>query len=188
MNLLDDPRHLPPGLPVPTDDGACDHLLGAVLPSLALPATDGSVVDLSALPGRSVVFVYPQTGRPGVPPLIPDWDEVPGARGCTPQTCGYRDRYGDFTALGCRVFGLSTQTTGYQQEMVGRLGVLFGVLSDAGLGLTRALGLPTFEAGGQVLLKRMAWVVDEGRIVKVFYPVFPPDQNAAAVLAWLREG
>lgn len=177
---------VPADLPVPVDDGACDHLRGAQIPTCALPATDGTVVDLAALPGRSVVFVYPRTGQPGRPPLIANWNEVPGARGCTPQTCGYRDRFEEFRALGVRVFGLSTQTTGYQREMVERLHVPFPILSDADLALTRALTLPAFDAVGELLLKRMAWVIDDGRIVEVFYPVFPPDRSADTVLAWLR--
>jgi peroxiredoxin len=177
---------LPDDLPVPVDDGACAHLVGLRLPSLTLPATDGTPVDLSAIPGRVVVFVYPRTGQPGLPPLIANWNQVPGARGCTPQTCGYRDRYAEFATLGIRLFGLSTQTTVYQRELVTRLHLPFPVLSDASMALTRALSLPTFDAAGEVLLKRMAWVVDDGIFVKVFYPVFPPDRNAADVLAWVR--
>ena len=178
---------LPDDLPVPLDDGACDHLRGARVPSIPLAATDGTSVDLSEITGRVVVFVYPRTGQPGKPSLITNWNEVPGARGCTPQTCGFRDLHADFGELGVRVFGLSTQTTAYQQEMVARLHVPFAVLSDAGLLLTAALKLPTFDAAGETLLKRMAWVIDEGRITKVWYPVFPPDRNADTVLAWLRE-
>lgn len=185
MPDLNDLDSLPDDLPVPEDDGACDHLAGRLLPSIALPATDGSAIDLSALAGRTVVFVYPRTGQPGKAPLIAHWDEVPGARGCTPQTCAFRDRYAEFAERGCRVLGLSTQDTAYQQEMAARLRLPFVVLSDAGLTLTRALSLPTFQAAGETLLKRMAWVLDDGRIVKVFYPVFPPDQNAATVLDWI---
>jgi peroxiredoxin len=185
--MREDELHtLPPDLPAPRDDGACDHLPGVRLPALALPATDGTTVDLSALPGRVVVFAYPRTGRPDEPSLVPDWDQIPGARGCTPQTCGFRDLHVEFGKLGCRVFGLSTQDTHYQVEMVRRLHVPFLVLSDAGLELTRALRLPTFMAAGQTLLKRLAWVADGGVISKVFYPVFPPDRNAGEVLAWLR--
>lgn len=177
---------LPAGLPVPKDDGAAAHLAGMKLPSLALPATTGGVVDLSAQPGRTVVFVYPRTGVPGEAPLTPDWDSIPGARGCTPHTCGFRDLHAEFQALGCAVYGLSTQATAYQREMAERLHVPFPVLSDAGLKLANALRLPTFMAGDEVLLKRLAWVADEGRITKVFYPVFPPDKNAEEVLGWLR--
>ena len=186
MPIVNDLLTLPEDLPVPIDDGACDHLEGMRFPSLALPATDGTRVDLSTLPGLSAVFVYPRTGQPGVPPLIPNWNEVPGARGCTPQACGYRDLSTEFAALGCRIFGLSTQTTDYQRELVARLGLPFPVLSDAKLELVRALSLPTFDAAGQALIKRMAWVIEDGRIVKVWYPVFPPDENAAQVMDWLR--
>jgi peroxiredoxin len=183
----DDLHSLPPGLPVPPDDGAADHLAGLRLPPLALPATDGTEVDLSALPGWVVVFAYPRTGQPDQPSLVPDWDQIPGARGCTPQTCGFRDRQAEFGRLGCRVFGLSTQDTAYQREMVQRLHVPFPVLSDARLELAKALQLPTFEVAGQILLKRLAWVAHDGRIVKAFYPVFPSDRNATEVLAWLKD-
>jgi len=176
---------LPAGLPVPTDDGAAAHLTGTKLPSIALAATTGGAVDLSAQRGRTVVFAYPRTGKPGEAPLTPDWDMIPGARGCTPHTCGFRDLYGELQALGCAVYGLSTQDTDYQREMADRLHVPFPVLSDARLELTRALRLPTFTVASQVLLKRLAWVAEDGRISKVFYPVFPPDKNAEEVLSWL---
>jgi len=179
---------LPAGLPVPIDDGAAAHLTGMKLPSIALSATTGGVVDLSARRGCTVVFAYPRTGKPGEPPLTPDWDMIPGARGCTPHTCGFRDLFGEFQALGCAVYGLSTQDTAYQREMAERLHVPFPVLSDAGFELTHALRLPTFTVAGEVLLKRLAWVADDGRIAKVFYPVFPSDKNAGEVLAWLRGG
>jgi peroxiredoxin len=182
----DELHSLPKGLPVPTDDGACDHLPATHLPSVPLAATDGTVVDLSKVAGLAVVFAYPRTGRPNEPSLVPDWDQIPGARGCTPQTCGFRDLHSEFAALGCRVVGLSTQDTTYQKEMARRLHVPFPVLSDAELRLTTALRLPTFEAVGQTLLKRLAWVARDGVIAKVFYPVFPSDRNATDVLAWLR--
>lgn len=174
-------------IPTPEDDGAADHLSGAMLPSLTLPATDGAAVDLSRLAGRSVVYAYPMTGRPGV--ALPDnWDAIPGARGCTPQSCAFRDHHAELTALGVdHVFGLSTQDTNYQREAAERLHLPFPLLSDAALELTRALTLPTFEAGGMTLLKRLALIIDDGRITKVFYPVFPPDRNAADVIDWLRE-
>lgn len=172
-------------LPAPVDDGAMRHLDGAVLPGVALPATDGTTIDLSRLPGLVVVYAYPRTGRPGVPSLD-GWDAIPGARGCTPQSCSFRDHFADLAALGIgRLFGLSTQDTAYQREAVERLHLPFPILSDAGLALTRALRLPTFEAGGMTLLKRFAWVIEDGRIARVFYPVFPPDRSAADVLAWL---
>jgi peroxiredoxin len=181
-----DPRVLPDDLPIPQDDGAARHLTGRKLPALALPATDGGSVDLSTLTGRTVVYLYPRTGEPGKPPLD-GWDAIPGARGCTPQSCGFRDHFADLRQLGvARLFGLSTQDTGYQREAVERLHLPFAILSDAGLALTRALALPTFEIAGMTLMKRMAWVVDDGVITKVFYPVFPPDKNAEEVIAWLN--
>jgi peroxiredoxin len=178
---------LPEALPVPQDDGAARHLSGRRLPALKLPATDGSAVDLAALAGRTVVYIYPRTGEPGKP-VPPEWDAIPGARGCTPQSCGFRDHFAELEALGVgRLYGLSTQDSDYQREAVERLHLPFAILSDAKLELTRALDLPTFEFNGMTLLKRMAWVVDDGLITKVFYPVFPPDRNAADVIAWLRE-
>ncbi len=178
---------LPADLPVPVDDGAADHLNGMRLPNVPLEATDGSIVDLADVTGTVVVFAYPRTGRPGEPSLVEDWDQIPGARGCTPHTSGFRDLYTEFTALGTRVFGLSTQDRAYQQEMVERVGVPFLVLSDRELALTRALNLPTMDVAGQTLLKRIAWIARDGVITRTFYPVFPPDANAAEVLAALRE-
>jgi peroxiredoxin len=177
---------LPPDLPAPVDDGAAQHLLGAALPSLALAATDGSTVDLSTLRGRTVVYAFPRTGRPGEPSLVDDWDQIPGARGCTPETCGFRDHHAELAAVGARVFGLSTQDTDYQQELVSRLGLPFALLTDAALLLTRALSLPTFEVAGQTLLKRLTLLVDDGVVSHVWYPVFPPDAHADDVLAYLR--
>jgi peroxiredoxin len=180
-----DPTILPPELPVPQDDGAAAHLAGARLPALALAATDGSQVDLAALAGRTVVYIYPRTGRPGV--ALPDgWDAIPGARGCTPQSCSFRDHFAELRSRGvAHLFGLSTQDTAYQREAVERLHLPFAILSDADLKLTRALNLPTFTVDGMVLIKRMVLVIDDGRIAKVFYPVFPPDESAATVVAWL---
>lgn len=180
-NLLE----LPADLPVPTDDGACDHLPGMRLPSLALPATDGRMLDLSMLSGRSVVYVYPRTGRPDQP-LPTGWDEIPGARGCTPQSCAYRDLAAELAALGAHVFGLSTQDTTYQQEAVARLHLPFPLLSDDRLQLATALALPTFQVDGMTLIKRLTLVIDDGAIETVFYPVFPPNADAANVAAWLR--
>jgi len=177
---------LPADLPVPADDGAAAHLAGARLPHVPLQATDGHTVDLAAIPGTVVVFAYPRTGRPGEPSLVDDWDQIPGARGCTPHTCGFRDLHAEFAALGARVLGLSTQDTAYQREMVERLHVPFPVLSDAGLALTRTLRLPTMDVAGQTLIKRIAWIARDGIIERVFYPVFPPDENAGEVLAALR--
>jgi peroxiredoxin len=181
-----DPTILPAELPVPQDDGAARHLVGQRLRAIALAATDGAQVDLAKLGGRTVVYVYPRTGRPGVA-LPQGWDAIPGARGCTPQSCSFRDHFAELKALGvAHVFGLSTQDSAYQREAAERLHLPFGVLSDAQLQLTRALTLPTFEVDGMTLLKRMVLIIDDGVITKVFYPVFPPDESAAVVVAWLR--
>ena len=188
-----DPVHaLPPNLPAPADDGACDHLPGSRVPSVRLTSTGGGVVDLAEVAQRSTVFFfYPRTGEPGKA-AGPEWDAIPGARGCTPQSCGFRDLHREFTKLAVSVFGISTQETGYQREFVTRNHVPFELLSDHDLSLTRALRLPTFEypverGGPTTLIKRMAWFVERGSIEKVWYPVFPPDRNAETVLAWLRE-
>jgi peroxiredoxin len=185
-NFATNPNVLPPNIPAPQDDGAARHLTGSALPDIALPATSGAPVNLSKLSGRVVVYIYPRTGVPGVP--NPDgWDQIPGARGCTPQSCSFRDHYGELKQLGvAHLFGLSTQDTTYQREAAERMHLPFPVLSDETLALTYALRLPTFTAGGMTLLKRMALVIDDGNITKVFYPVFPPDQNAADIAAWLR--
>ena len=177
---------LPENLPVPTDDGAADHLPGTRLPPVPLASTGGENVDLSALPGRTVVYCYPMTGRPDRS-LPAGWDEIPGARGCTPQSCSFRDHHAELRALGARVFGLSTQDTEYQREAVERLHLPFALLSDEDLVFAEALGLPTFEAEGMVLLKRLTLVIDDGRISKVFYPVFPPDRSAQEVVEWLEQ-
>lgn len=175
-------------IPAPIDDGAARYLEGANLPDIALPATDGSHVSLARRGGRVVVFAYPRTGEPGKPALAEDWDMIPGARGCTPQACAFRDLHGELLAAGATgVFGLSTQDTGYQLEAVKRLHLPFSLLSDAKLTLTKALGLPTMEVAGFTLMKRLALIIDDGRIAKVFYPVFPPDRNAAEVRSWLLE-
>jgi peroxiredoxin len=180
------PNVLPQGIPVPQDDGRARHLTGMTLPSIVLAATDGAQVDLSKLPGRTIVYVYPRTGRPGENP--PDgWDAIPGARGCTPQSCGFRDHFAELRQLGAaRVFGLSTQDSDYQREAVERLHLPFPVLSDASLKFARAINLPTFSIAGMTLHKRMALVIDDGVVTKVFYPVFPPDKNAEEVVAWLQ--
>lgn len=185
MARAQDPHEPPNDLPIPTDDGAADHLQGMRLPPVALASTAGEAVDLSALPRRTVVYCYPMTGRPGGD-LPRGWDEIPGARGCTPQSCSFRDHHAELQALGTRVFGLSTQDTEYQSEAVGRLHLPFQLLSDAELAFAGALGLPTFEVEGTVLLKRLTLVIDDGRIEKVFYPVFPPDKSAAEVVEWLE--
>jgi peroxiredoxin len=180
------PNILPPNIPVPQDDGAARHLAGMRLPDLALPATQGSAVNLAKLKGRTVVYIYPRTGVPGVD-LPEGWNEIPGARGCTPQSCSFRDHFGELTRLGvAQLYGLSTQDTAYQHEAATRLHLPFAILSDDKLALTKALKLPTFVTSGMTLLKRMALVIDDGVIVKAFYPVFPPDKNAAEVIAWLQ--
>jgi len=175
-------------IPAPTDDGGAAHLAGMKIPSVSLRATDDTVVDLSALQGRTVVFAYPRTGEPGKISLVDDWDMIPGARGCTPQTCAFRDLFAELKAAGAKqVFGLSTQSNAYQAEMAARLHLPFPVLSDENLELTAALQLPTMEVAGLTLIKRLALILDDGCITHVFYPVFPPDRNAGDVLAWLKE-
>ncbi|MGQ0686615.1 peroxiredoxin [Bradyrhizobium sp.] len=175
-------------IPAPSDDGGAAHLAGMKIPPVSLRATDDTVVDLSQLAGRTVVFAYPRTGEPGKISLVDDWDMIPGARGCTPQTCAFRDLFAELKAAGAKhVYGLSTQSNEYQAEMAARLHLPFSVLSDEKLKLTEALQLPTMEVADLTLIKRLALIVDDGRITHVFYPVFPPDRNAGDVLAWLRE-
>ena len=182
-----DPTILPPDIPAPQDDGGARHLPGMKVADLALRATSGAAVNLARLAGRTVLYIYPRTGVPGVD-LPPGWNDIPGARGCTPQSCGFRDHFAELKGLGVsHLFGLSTQDTDYQREAAERLHLPFAILSDAGLSFTRAMRLPTFTVAGMTLLKRMALVLDEGVIANVFYPVFPPDRNAAEVVAWLRD-
>jgi peroxiredoxin len=182
---LSDPYVLPPDLPEPVDDGAADHLEGATLPSLGLPATCGKQIDLAAAAARTlVVSCYPRTGRPGEP-LPPGWDEIPGARGCTPQSCAFRDHFDELEALGASVLGLSAQPLADQIELARRVELPYPVLSDPGLELAEALRLPTFEVAGMRLYHRLTLIARHGEIVKVFYPVFPPDRNAADVVDWL---
>lgn len=172
-------------IPAPADDGAARRLPGLRVPSIPLAATDGDAVDLSALPGRAVVYAYPRTSPPGGAG-IEGWDAIPGARGCTPQSCAFRDHFAELRALGVsRLFGLSTQDTAYQREAAERLRLPFPLLSDERLRLARAMRLPTFEAGGATLLKRLTLVLRDGLVEHVFYPVFPPDRSAADVAAWL---
>ena len=176
---------LPPNLPVPQDDGACRHLPGMRVPALALPSTAGRTVDLSKLPGRTVVYCYPRTGRPDQE-VPPGWNAIPGARGCTPQSCAFRDHFAELKRAGAAyVFGLSTQDTGYQREAATRLHLPFELLSDANLELTGALKLPTFEVAGMTLTKRLTLILRDGAVEHVFYPIFPPDRNAGDVVAWL---
>ena len=179
-----DPYDLPAGLPIPEDDGAANHLPGLELPDVALESSQGRVNLAELARERLVLYVYPRAGRPGRP-MPPGWDDIPGARGCTPQSCGFRDHAAELAAFGARVAGLSAQSLGDQVEFVKRNRMPFPIVSDEGLELARALGLPTFEVEGSTLYKRLALVAEDGRIVKVFYPVFPPDRNAEEVLAWM---
>ena len=178
-------NQLPTDLPVPQDDGACNHLVGMPLPNVALLATDGSMVNLSQLAGRLVIYCYPMTGQPNVP-LPEGWDQIPGARGCTPQSCAFRDHYQELQALHANVFGLSVQSTEYQREMATRLHLPFQVLSDEQYQFQKALNLRTFVAAGMTLLKRVTFISHQGRIEAVHYPIFPSDSDPAWVLNYLR--
>ena len=182
----DNIHELPPDLPVPQNDGACAHLEGMKLPPVALRSTRGRSIDLSGLKGATVVYIYPRTGRPDRE-LPAGWNAIPGARGCTPQSCAFRDHYDELKRAGAaQVYGLSTQDSAYQREAVERLHLPFELLSDEKLEFARALKLPTFEVASMTLIKRLTLIARDGVIEKVFYPVFPPDQNAAQVLSWLR--
>ena len=185
MERSDDLYQLPQDLPVPVDDGACSHLTGTRLSSVTLRSTSGHAVDLAAVPGRKVVYCYPRTGRPDVE-APRGWNQIPGARGCTPQSCAFRDCHAEIKALGAGVFGLSTQTTEYQREAVNRLHLPFDLLSDSDLNFATAMRLPTFQVDSMILIKRLTLIIDEDRIKKVFYPVFPPDKNPDEVLTWLK--
>jgi peroxiredoxin len=173
-------------IPAPVDDGGAAHLTGANVPSVPLAATSGATVDLAQLAGRTVVYAYPMTGQPNV--ALPDgWDMLPGARGCTPQSCAFRDHYDELKGLGvAHLFGLSTQSTDYQREAAERLHLPFPILSDSALKLAQAMRLPTFEVAGMKLLKRVTLIMRDGQIETVFYPVFPPDRSASDVVDWLR--
>ena len=182
--MIKDLHTLPTNLPVPVDDGACDHLLGSTLPSVLLASTTGKTVDLSAYAGTLVIYFYPMLGRPDSPPLI-GWNGIPGARGCTPQTCAFRDLDAELKQLGVEVFGVSAQHFADQQEAHARLQLPFALLNDQQLTFAHALKLPTFEYAGTHLIKRLTIIVTGGLIRKVFYPVFPPNNNAREVIAWL---
>jgi peroxiredoxin len=176
---------LPQDLPVPFNDGAGDRLLGTSLPSIPLLSTKGNYIDLSTIAGYVVLYFYPMTGKPGIP--LPDgWDAIPGARGCTPQSCAFRDRHREIRELGANIFGISTQSAEDQLEAKHRLHLPFELLSDADLNLANALKLPIFEIESKCLLKRLTTISKDGKIVKVFYPVFPPDRNADEVVDWLK--
>jgi peroxiredoxin len=181
-----DPYQLPPDLPVPEDDGGADHLAGLAIPALVLQSSQGPVNLAELAAARAVLYIYPRSGLPGVP-LLEGWNEFPGARGCTPQSCGFRDHAAELGAFGARVAGLSAQPLEAQIEFAERNRMPFPVVSDPELALGEALNLPTFDIAGLTLYKRMALVAEQGLIVKAFYPVFPPDRNAADVLAWLRD-
>ena len=179
-------ERLPSDLPPPLDDGGSAHLPGLALPHCRLRSTQGGWVDAAAIPGRVVIYCYPKTGRPGQA-LPQGWDEIPGARGCTPQTCAFRDHHAELGELQTQVFGLSVQSSDYQQEAAQRLHLPFALLSDADYEFTDALRLPTFEVDGKRLNKRLTLIARNGVIEHCFYPVFPPDQNSEQVLAWLRQ-
>lgn len=185
---MSDYLSLPENLPRPVDEGAAAHLAGIAMPAVRLIATDGATVDLSRLgPGRTVIYIYPMTGRPGVE-LPAGWDEIPGARGCTPEACAFRDHYPDLRAAGAAaVYGLSSQDTDYQREAVQRLHLPFMMLSDAELQLASKLKLPTFDTGATTLYQRLTLIVAGGHVEHAFYPVYPPDEHAGRVLAWLRD-
>ncbi len=183
MNLTDVDWSL---IPSPSDDGRADHLEALTLPNVILPATDGSAVTLSGLSGLAVIYVYPMTGRPDRDQPA-GWDQIPGARGCTPQSCAFRDHYAELRDWGVKhLFGLSTQSQDYQREAAERLHLPFLLLSDEKQALGKALDLPGMDVDGQYLHKRLTMIANDGVIEKVFYPVFPPDQDAANVIDWLR--
>ena len=184
-NGMESFAELPKNLPIPVDDGACDRLLGQSLPSVFLSSTQGRYVDLSAISGWVVIYCYPMTRQPNIP--LPDgWDEIPGARGCTPQSCAFRDRHQELKNLGVQVFGLSSQDSAYQTEATERLHLPYELLSDRDLSFAKSLELPMFEIAGQMLIKRVTLIVKTGRIVKIYYPVFPPDKNVDEVIEWLQ--
>jgi peroxiredoxin len=177
---------LPANLPVPIDDGTCQHLVGMSLPDIALDSTQNTLINLSHIKGWLVIYCYPMTGQPNQA-LPSGWDSIPGARGCTPQSCAFRDHYAELQQLGAQVFGLSTQSTAYQSEAAERLHLPFALLSDHQFALTNALKLPTFEVEQMRLTKRVTLIALDGKITHTFYPVFPPDQNASQVLDWLQQ-
>ena len=183
--MSSDPYTLPPGLPVPEDDGAADHLLGRMLPQLTLESTHGPMSLRALSQDLLVLYVYPRAGRPGVPSLT-GWDEIPGARGCTPQSLGFKEAYPRFQELGADVAAISAQTLVDQREFAERNEIPYPILADPELRVAAALRLPTFDVAGLTLYKRLALVVEGCAVVKVFYPVFPPDENAREVLAWLE--
>jgi len=186
MKANHNPLELPKDLPVPQDDGACNHLLSATIPDITLTSTNGSSVNLKDIKGRVVIYCYPRTGVPNKD-LPTGWDQIPGARGCTPQSCSFRDHYEELEKLQTAVYGLSTQSTAYQQEVKERLHLPFDILSDEHFSFQKALKLPTFDVEGVTLLKRVTLIFEDGVLIKYFYPVFPPDKNADEVISWLQQ-
>ncbi len=182
---MTDLHSLPSDLPIPIDDGAAKHLVGLRLPPIALPSTLGAPIQLDALSGISVIYSYPMTGRPDKT-LPENWDLIPGARGCTPQACSYRDHYTELQSFGAKLYGLSTQSPDYQKEMAERLHLPFAVLSDEALKLAASISLPTFVANGITLLKRLTLICRDDQIIHVNYPVFPPDKDIDRVISFLR--
>jgi len=178
-------NQLPTDLPIPQDDGSTNHLKGMKLPNVSLTATNGKAIKLGDIKGKLVIYCYPMTGQPNV--ALPDgWDQIPGARGCTPQSCSFRDRYQELQALGAEVIGLSVQTTEYQKEMADRLHLPFPVVSDVNYEFQMALNMPTFIAAGMTLLKRVTLVANNGIIEAVHYPIFPSDSDPAWVIDYLK--
>lgn len=176
---------LPEGLPVPIDDGLADYLEGMRLPQLRLTSTSGAFVDLASIQNKLVIYVYPLTGHPEI--ALPEgWDEIPGARGCTPQACDFRNHYSELENLNAMVFGLSSQTTEYQLELKTRLHLPFDLLSDSAFQLKNTLNLPVFKVGELLLYKRLTLIAEKSIIRKVFYPIFPPNENARQVINWLK--
>jgi len=178
-------NQLPDNLPVPLDDGAADHLKGLMLPKISLQSTQGKFITIGDIRRRVVVYCYPMTGQPGVP-LPEGWDEIPGARGCTPQTCAFRDHYQELQALGADVMGLSVQSAEYQREMAERLHLPFPVVSDIDYQFQKALNLPTFVTAGMTLLKRVTLIANSGLIEAVHYPIFPSHSDAEWVINYLK--
>ena len=178
-------NELPADLPIPQDDGSTNHLKGMKLPKVSLQASNGKRIDLADIKGRLVIYCYPMTGQPNV--ALPDgWDQIPGARGCTPQSCSFRDQYQELQALGAEVMGLSVQTTEYQKEMADRLHLPFPILSDVHYQFQQALNMPTFVTAGMTLLKRVTLIANNGVIEAVHYPIFPSDSDAAWVVHYLK--
>lgn len=183
---MKDLHELPDNLPIPVDDGACNHLLGSRVPSISLNGTSGKSVDLGSVAGTAVIFFYPMNGKPDSPPMI-GWNDIPGARGCTPQVCSFRNDYSQLVAMDAKVFGVSSQPLADQKEVRARLALPYELLNDTPLELTRAMNLPTFEYEASIYIKRITVIAIEGVIKKTFYPVFPPDKNVSDVIIWIKQ-